>query len=48
MDNTCGNCKFFDKNKKYVNDCHPCNFHHLTVKSENMGCYKIQFSKIKE
>ena len=42
----CGNCKFFNDHQKMINDSYICKFHNLTVKPENMGCYKIQFSKI--
>lgn len=47
MQNTCGNCKFFDGNKKYVNESYPCTYHGLTTKPENMGCYNIQNFKIR-
>ena len=41
----CGNCEFFNEYKKFVNDNYECKYHNLTVKPEQMGCYKIQFSK---
>ena len=47
MQNTCGNCKFFDENKTMVNGSYPCNFLGLTSKPEQMGCYLIQKFKIR-
>lgn len=44
----CKYCKFFDKHKQMVSGSYMCNFHGYTTKPENMGCYKIQFSKINE
>ena len=44
----CGNCKFFNENKKMVNNDYECDFHHFTVKYDQMGCYKIQFNKLNE
>ena len=41
----CGNCKFFNENKQMVNGSYICNYHGLTTKSTNMGCYQIQKSK---
>ena len=45
MNNTCGNCNFFNGHQQMVNSSYICNFHQYTVNPENMGCYKIQFSK---
>lgn len=47
MKDTCGNCKFFDENKKFVNNSHSCNFHGLTTKPEYIGCYLIQKFRIR-
>ena len=44
--NICGNCKFFNELKQMVNGSYICDFHTLTTKPLNMGCYKIQFSNI--
>ena len=48
MNDTCSNCKFLNKHRQMVNLSYICNFHGLTTKPENLGCYKIQFSKINE
>ena len=45
MNNTCGNCKFFNEHRKMINGSYICNFHLYTIKPEEKGCYKIQFSK---
>jgi len=45
MKDICGNCKYLNEDKKMINDSYICNFHLYTTKPENMGCYKIQFSK---
>ena len=47
MQNTCGNCKFFNEGKIMVNGSYICNFHGLTTKPEQMGCYLIQKFKIR-
>ena len=44
---TCGNCKFFDEHKKMVNNSYMCSFHHFTTNPQNMGCYMIQKSRIR-
>ena len=41
----CGNCKLFNDHKKMVNGSYICNFHGLTTKPLNKGCYLIQFNK---
>ena len=46
MTDTCGNCKFFNDRRKMISGSYICNFHQYTTKPENMGCYKIQFSRI--
>ena len=46
MTDTCGNCKFFNEHIKMVNGSYICNFQSHTTRPENMGCYKIQFSRI--
>lgn len=47
MQNTCGNCKFFDENKLMVNNSYPCTYLGLTTKPNFMGCYIIQKFKIR-
>jgi len=47
MQNTCGNCKFFEEHKIMVNGSHPCNFIGLTTKPYFIGCYAIQNFKIR-
>lgn len=47
MKELCGNCKFFNQNKKMVNGSYFCNFHEYTTNPNELGCYKIQFSYIK-
>ena len=42
----CGNCNFFNEHKKMVNGSYICNYHGLTTNPTNMGCYKIQKTKI--
>ena len=40
----CGNCKFFDKTKLFNN----CKANIVgKVQEQELGCYKIQFNKIK-
>ena len=48
MTDICGNCKYFDEHKQFVNGSYLCKYHHLTVNPYNYGCYKIQFSKVDE
>lgn len=45
MKDICGNCKLYNKNQK-INNC----LGNIvgTVHPEEMGCYKIQFTKIEE
>ena len=42
----CGNCKFFDKNTRYVNNSYGCRFHNFSTNPEDMGCYMIQYNNI--
>jgi len=44
----CGNCSFFNDHKQMVNGSYVCKYLGLTTNPNNMGCYKIQFSKINE
>lgn len=48
MDNLCGNCKYFDEHKKFVNESYLCSYLYITVKPLNYGCYNIQNSKLKK
>lgn len=41
----CGNCKYFNERREMVNGSYICDFHTLTTKPLNMGCYQIQFNK---
>ena len=41
----CGNCKYFNERREMVNGSYICDFHTLTTKPLNRGCYKIQFNK---
>lgn len=44
MNNTCGNCKFFNEHRKMINGSYICDFHNFTIKPDELCCYKIQFS----
>ena len=48
MEDICGNCKFFNEYKKFVNGNYKCMYHNFTTNPYDYGCYKIQDNKIKE
>jgi len=47
MKDKCGNCKFFIEGTKYCNGSYLCSYHVMTTKPENMGCYLIQYNRIR-
>ena len=46
MTDVCGNCKFFNEYKKFVNGNYKCIYHNFTTNPYDYGCYKIQFNKV--
>ena len=48
MKDICGNCIYFNKSKKMINGLYICEYHKTSTEFNNLGCYKIQFSKIKK